>query len=309
MPSELLEHQLEILDANDETRALLFGTEGTGYLTLAPPAWVAGDTRAGDVDRPQEDGRYFGRDLRSGASVNLEIGVITDHLATPDSNAYRTNVDHLDTLQSWWDDERLRQRPWDLAVLRQCVAGRTSRAYGRPRRYDEAAGRLQQQGYTPVVCDFAVIDNRVYDDAAEQVNVPLVNLPEGGLITPLVAPLTTTGVTTGERVAVIGGSRATWPWVEFRGPVLNPKVQIGPLTIGLAASIPDEMSVTVDPRPWSRGVTRNDGANYAGYLSHETPVLRELTIRPGTYPVVYSGTDATGTSECVVYWRGARSRP
>lgn len=309
MPAVLLEHQLEILDANDETRALLFGTEDTGYLTLSPPAWTAGETRAGDVDRAQEDGRYFGRDIRGGASVGFEIGVLTDHLTTPGSDAYRTNVDYLDALQSWWDDELLRSRPWDLAVLRSCVAGRTWRAYGRPRRYDAASGHLTQFGYTPVVCDFAVVDNRVYADDIESVDVPLVIPPSGGLVTPLIAPLTTTGATVGERIAVIGGSRATWPWVEFRGPVLNPKVVIGPLTVGLTTSIPDGMSVTVDPRPWSRGVTRDDGANYAGVVSHETPVLREMTIRPGTYPVTYTGTDATGTSECVVSWRGARSRP
>jgi hypothetical protein len=309
MPAVLREHQLELLDANDETRALLFGTEDTGYLTLTPPAWASGEAQDGDVNRSQEDGRYFGRDLRGGASVGFEIGVITDLLSIGAGDAYRSNVDYVDALQSWWDDEQLRLRPWDLAVLRSCVAGQTWRAYGRPRRFDPVVGKLVQQGYTPVVCDFAVIDNRVYADQVESVDVPLVSLPDGGLIAPLAAPLTTTDTAEEERVAVIGGSKATWPWVEFRGPVLNPKVQIGPLTVGLATSIPGGMSVTVDPRPWSRGVTRNDGANYAGYLSYDTPVLRELTIRKGTYPVVYSGIDATGTSQCVVYWRNARSRP
>jgi hypothetical protein len=313
MPAILTEHQLELLNANDETQSLLFGTEDTGYLTLSPPDFAAGDAQDGDVNRQQEDGRYFGRDLRGGGSVGFEIGVITDRLTTDDSDAYRSNSDYLDALQSWWDDEELRTNPWDLAVLRACVAGRTWRAYGRPRRFTAARSRLMQLGYTPVVCDFAVLDNRVYADDVESVDVPLVSLPDGGLIAPLVAPLTTTAVTEGERVAVIGGSKATWAWAEFHGPVTDPRVEIGPLVIGLSGSIPPGMTVTVDPRPWSRGVTRDDGANYAGMLSIETPVLRELKLKPNktgeSYPVVYSGTDATGTSQCFVYWRNARSAP
>lgn len=309
MPAVLSEHQLEISDANDETRALVFGTESTGFLTLKPPAWASGDARDGDVARPQEDGRYFGRDLRGGASVGFEIGVLTDLKSIGTTNPYRSNVDYLDALQSWWDDEDLRTRPWDLAVLRTCVAGQTWRAYGRPRRFDAASDRLTQSGYTPVVCDFAVIDNCVYADDYDQVNVPLVGMPDGGLIAPLAAPLTTTLATQAERTAVIAGSRSTWPWVTFVGPVTNPQAQIGPLVVGLATSIPDGMSVTVDPRPWSRGVTRDDGANYAGFLSPATPVLRELKLPRGSHQVIYSGIDATGTSECIVYWRNARSRP
>lgn len=310
MPASLSEHQHELLDFNDETRSLVFGTESTGFLTLTPPKWNAGDARDGDIDRPMEDGRYFGRDLRGALSVGFEIGVLTDHLATPGSDAFRTNVDYLDELRSWWDDDELRNKPWKLAVLRSCVAGRVWRTYGRPRRYDEAPTILQQRGYTPVVCDFAAIDNSVYADTVEQVTVPLVVVPEGGgLVEPLIEPLNTTGNTEGIRETVIGGRRSTWAWVEFHGPVTNPRVQIGDLVIGLTTSVPDGMTVTVDPRPWSRGALRNDGANYASYLSVETPVLREAKLKPGSYEVVYGGIDATGTSTCVVYWREARSRP
>jgi len=309
MPTLLREHQWELLDFNDEDRFLLFGTEDTGYLTLKPPEWAGGDARDSDTDRAQEDGRYFGRDLRGGLQANFEIGVLTDHLATLDSDAYQTNVDYLAALRSWWDDEDLRSKSWELAVLRTFVAGRVWRAYGRPRRFSEAASKLQLLGYTPVVCDFAVIDNSVYADEAAQLNVALVSVPDGGLIAPLIAPLTTTPATMGERTAVVAGTRSTWPWVEFVGPVTNPKAQIGPLTVGLSTSIPEGTTVTVDPRPWSRGVTRDDGASYAGYLSPDTPVLRELKIRPGSHQVIYSGIDATGTSECIVRWRDARSRP
>lgn len=310
MPAVLSEHQHELLDGADETRSLVFGTESTGFLTLSPPKWTSGDSRDGDVERPTEDGIYFGRDLRGGMTVGFEIGVLTDHLATADADAYRTNVDYLDELRSWWDDEDLRDKPWKYAVLRSCVAGRIWRGYGRPRRFDEAPTVLQQRGYTPVVCDFAMVDNNVYADVAQQVTVPLVVVPTGGgLLEPLVEPLNLTENTSGVRTTTIGGKRQTWAWVTFNGPVENPRIQIGDLVIGLTASIPDGLSVTVDPRPWSRGATRNDGANYAAYLSYETPVLREARVRPGDHELVYSGIDATGTSTCVVSWREARGRP
>lgn len=313
MPALLREHQLELLNANDETQALLFGTEDTGYLTLKPPLWRAGDTRDGDVDRPNEDGRYFGPDRRGGASVGFEIGVLTDRYSVDADDPYEANVDYVDALQSWWDDEDLRTNPWDLAVLRTCVAGRVWRAYGRPRRFDAVPDRLQQQGYTPVICDFDVADNRVYADEEQSMDLSLVIPPTGGLVAPLVAPLTGTGETEGQKNLVITGSRATWLCVDFHGPVSNPSVEIvignTKLVIGLATSIPDGLTVTFDPRPWSRGVTRGDGANYAGYISVATGLLSEMRIRKGTYPVTYRGTDATGTSSATLRWRPARSRP
>jgi hypothetical protein len=322
MPAVLVEHQLEILDVNNENRALVFGTEDTGYLTLSPPQWVGGDVRDGDLDRAQEDGRYFGRDYRTGASVGFEIGVLTDKVnGLDDGYAYRSNVDYAERLSSWWDDERLRSRPWELAMLRFCVAGRTWRAYGRPRRFEVAPTRLQQQGYAPVVCDFAVMDNSVYSDDFETLTVPLMSRPDGGLTAPLTEPLTATPGTEGEREITITGSRSTWPWIQFVGPSTSAQVQLirqpddddpepFSVTVGLSTSIPGSGAiVTVDPRPWSRGVTRNDGANYAGYLSPSTPVLREMKLRKGTYQVIYSAIDATGTSSCVVQWRNARSRP
>lgn len=322
MPTELLEHQLELLDINDETRALLFGTEDTGYLTLVPPAWKSGDARDDDLDRPHEDGRYFGRDRRGAGSVGFEIGVLTDRLTVGAATAYERDSDYTDELLTWWDDEDFRTNPSDLTILRACVAGRTWRAYGRPRRFDAVKSRLAQLGYTPVVCDYAIIDNRLYADTPETLSIPLVTPPDGGFTAPFTTPLTTTEVSSNEDEIVIGGKKRTWAWIEFQagtGDLLNPQVILTrteetgpptpPVTIGLTGSIPAGLRVTVDPRPWSRGATRQDGANYAGMLSVATPVLREMLMRPGRYNVALSGTDATGTSSCTINWRTARSLP
>jgi hypothetical protein len=221
MLQALRENQHEIATA-DETRSLLFGTEDTGYLTLTRPAHTAADLRAGDVEPPQEDGRTFGRDYLGGKSVTFEIGVLTDAFNMLDAgDAHRANLDHLDALDGWWLDERLRNSPRAYAMLRSHEGGQTWRAYSRPRRYEEAAGRLTQQGFTPVVCSFDLVDSRFYADEIGQSTAGLAPSPEGGLISPFVFPLTTTIETLGQGAAVVGGNRSTWVWVEFTGPVLT----------------------------------------------------------------------------------------
>lgn len=311
MPSALRVHQHELM-AENGARSFVWGTEDTGYLTLTKPAVSVAEPREGDVDRPGEDGRGFGQDLRGAKAFTFEVGVITDRLNGLDGgDPYAANVDHLDSLEAAWQDEWWRERPDRFAVLRSNEAGRIRRCYGRPRSYEEADGAFTAKGYTPVVAEFALIDGRWYDDTEQQVTCPLAPTTVGGLVAPLVAPLASTGESEGETFAQIGGSRSTWPIVEFDAPygVTNPSVTIGGLTIGLRGTIPVGSVVTVDPRPWKRTVVRQDGANYAGWLTYDTPPLKKMLAAPGKQPVVYRGTDNTASSVARVRWRDARNRP
>jgi hypothetical protein len=313
MPTAVLrEHQYEIL-SGDETRSLVFGTEDTGYLTLTRPKWNKADMRVGDVEASQEDGIQFGRDFSAPKSVTFEMGVLTDArnaLVPVGGTAHSTNLDYLNAVETWWTDRRLRTNPWDYAVLRCCEDGSTYRAYGRPRRYEEMAGNFTKLGYTPVMADFQLLDDRVYTDVVSSASATLQQADEGGLMEPLMEPLSTVGETTGKSFIEVGGSRETWVWVEFTGPVTNPRATIGDLEVGLNATIPsDTVTVTIDPRPWSRGVLRNDGASLAGATTSATPQMKELLVWPGRHEVTYTGSDVTGTSVCRVFWRSARSRP
>lgn len=311
----LTEHQYELsaVDSN----GLVFGTEDTGYLTLPRPSIASADQSNGDTSRPMEDGLMFGRDFRGGKSIGFEMGVLTDVankglVAVPPSPsaAYQMNLDYLDALENWWTDPAWRATPRSIAMLRTCEAGRTSRCYGRPRRYDEAVSALTRQGYSTVVCDFQMMDNLWYADAESSVTTTILPPPDGGFIFPLEFPLTTTLESSTEVVMVVGGTKATWVWVEFEGPVLNPSVTIGPLTVGLYGQVADEEVVTVDPRPWARTVLReSDGASLAGLMSSETPAMRDMLVKPGTYVVKFSGIDPTGTARVTLRWRNARSRP
>ena len=313
MPSALREHQYELAPVDGE--GLVFGTEDTGYRTISRPVHVSGDLRTNDQDAPLEDGILPSRDFRGAKSVTFEMGVITDvnnAALRPGSvfAAHQMNLDYLDALEGWWTDPAWRDSPRSMAMLRACEAGRVSRAYGRPRRYDEAAQATTRLGYTPVVCDFVLRDNRWYSDDEYAVDARLMAAPDGGLVAPLVAPLVTTAETENEVVARIGGSVSTWLVVEFYGPVINPSITVGDLTIGLTGTLAYDEVVTVDPRPWKRTVLRNtDGASLAGMLSAESPVMRKMQVRPGTQTVSFRGRDQTGTARARLRWRNARTRP
>lgn len=309
MPAVLREHQHEILDLS-ETRSLVFGTEDTGYLTLERPVYIAPDLRPGDVDRAQEDGQAFGRDYIGSKSVVFTIGVLTDAInGLGGGDPHRANLDALGTLEAWWRDRQWRKDPNAMAVLRTCEGGQVWRAYGRPRRYETTPGRLTQQGFTPLVCDFKIVDDCYYSDAIYSVQTGLVPPPDGGLVPPLVAPLTTVPETSGNTIARVEGDRPTWPWIKFTGPVLNPAVYIGSLYIGVNLNLLTGQTVTIDTRPWKRTVLRENGGSVAGALNPIGPPLRECQISPGNHDILFRGTDATGTSRCNVYWRHARSHP
>lgn len=310
MPSPLIEHQHELCDL-DGNGGIVFGTVDTGYLTTSRPTISGGDLRLADVERPQEDGVMMGRDYRGSKTYTFEMEVITDRLnGLGVTDPHRANLDALDALETMWNLRKWRNNPQAYALLRSCEGGKVSRCYGRPRRWEESAGALTQRGYTPLVADFALTDDQWYSDVEQVMDVGLVPPPEGGLIAPIVAPITTTLSSSSDALAVVGGKRATWPVVEFHGPVINPVLNIGDMTIGLTGTLAYDQYVIVDTRPWSRSVLRYPGgAGVAGWLTSATPVMRNLMLEAGTHEVTYSGKDLTGTSYARLRWRDARSRP
>lgn len=312
MPEPLREYQYE-LSALSGGEGFVFGTEDTGYLTLTRPQHLSGETSNNDAPRPYEDGTIFSIDFQGGKSVAFEIGVLTDqaNLAISNGgNAHGTNLDYLEAIEGWWTDPVWRNGAKAMAMLRACEGGRTSRAYGRPRRYDEATSNLTRLGYSTVVCDFQMVDGNWYSDTEGVVEVSMLAPPDGGLIAPLVAPITTVPESENRQAIAIGGARPTWPVIEFVGPVTNPSVQIGNLQIGITGSVAWDQKVVIDPRPWVRTALRSgDGANFAGKLSRATPRMADMKIKPGTYDVTFRGVDQSGSSRCRVRWRDARKRP
>jgi hypothetical protein len=316
MPSLLREHQHELCDV-DGTNGIVFGTDETGYLTLTRPVITSGDYRVGDVERPQEDGVAFGRDYIGPKTYTFEMGVLTDRangLAYPaaQGGAHRANLDALNELEGRWRARKWRNSASFIAMLRSCEGGRTVRCYGRPRRWDEAAGALTQQGFTPVVAEFALVDHHWYDDIEQIAQIRGVIAKSGGVIAPIVAPITTTLASSpGSTVLNVEGPIPTWAVIEFNGPVSDPSITIDDdLTIGITGSIATGQKITIDPRPWSRSVLRDPGAvGVAGMVSAASPIMRNMRLQAGRHTATYNGRDQTGTSYARIRWRPARSRP
>ena len=300
MSRALTEHQWHLTHPDDETAGIVFGTADTGIQTKSAPDLGQRGIRVYDTALPREDGIGFGPDYGMGSTITFEANVLTDGVLD--------QVDLLDALEIEWRSPKYRRDPRDYAILRSCVAGRIRRCYGRPRRFAEVDGNLTHEGYTGVVFDFATVDSRFYDDVEVVKELPIVPETMGGFRGPLTDPIT--GEIAGEehgRVTVVG--METWVVVTIEGPVTNPSVDFGDFTLSLDAVIPDGISVTIDPRPWSRGVFRSDGASMAGTLTFDSPPLRRLQMDPGSYLVAYRGTDETGTSKCYLSWRPAHARP
>lgn len=311
MPSVLRENQHELIEL-DGTGGVVFGTEDTGYLTLTRPTIGGAEIAGSDLPRPQEDGIMLGRDFRGSKTYTFEVGVLTDALSVGAVDPHQANLDYLNSLEATWVDDKWRSSPRAMAMLRSCEAGRTSRCYGRPRRWEEAVGNFTRLGYTPVMADFQLIDDRWYADVESVVEVfapPSTSI--GGLISPIISPITTTlSTTSATQFADVGGFRSTWPVVEFHGPIQRPELRIGSMAIGLSINLGIGEVVTVDPRPWQRTVLRqSDGAGFAGKLSRATPVMRKMLMRPGRYACTLHGSDASGTAFARLRWRDARARP
>ncbi len=304
----MLDHQWNLATELGEVD-FTFGTADTGVQTTHAPDLGQRDVRNQDGAMAREDGTAFGVDYEQGSTLTFEANVLTADWAA--------QSDLLNDFRAAWSDRRFRKDPDAYAVLKVQNAGRVRRCYGRPRRFAEADGDLTHDGYTAVVADFETRDGKFYAEEVSVSQVPITPPTAIGFSTPLVV----TGVdpntiafqsetlTEAQQPGNVTVGAETWPWVEIHGPVTSPRVELGDITIALDYSIPDGMSVTIDPRPWSRRVERSDGANLAGNLTWETPPMGQMLLAPGSYQLLYRGDDATGTSFVVVSWREAFHRP
>ena len=101
----------------------------------------------------------------------------------------------------------------------------------------------------------------------------------------------------------VGGDARTYPIVTFTGPVTNPSVEMGDVTIGMLGTIAAGGSVTIDTRPWMQSVTRVGNTGGAS-LTRNTRMARS-GLAPGAYQAVFRGVDVTGGARCQVRWRSA----
>src|SRR5699024_100335 len=184
--------------------------------------------------------------------------------------------------------------------------GRQRCVYGRPRRWagDEDA---THQGIAfsrlPLLATFQLSDPRIFSDTLHTTTLDLVPESTGGIIFPLVFPMTTT-ITGGVRAGFVtnDGDAPAPVTVTFNGPVTNPKIFTDDWEIGITGKLAYDESVTVDCLAMT--VKRQDGANVAGRLTRGTR-LRNAALAPGQQEIKFTGADSTGTATAVVSWRNS----
>lgn len=254
-----------------------------------------GGVRVQDVEAPGRAAILVGRDLPAPPSWTFELATNV------------SNVDEADALVSQmgrlWRSERW-QRPGVVGELRYRVGSSERLVVGRPRRFTPPNGDVRAQlGAARFMCDFQLTDPRSFSDTVSQVSLTLVPESSGGLIAPLIAPLT--GVARGgvrAGVVNVGGTAPAPVRVAFHGPVSNPVVFTDEWEIGLTGNLAWDVEITVDALTGE--VFNQDGASVGGRLTRRTR-LRKAALSPGPQEIRFTGADATGTATATVSWRDA----
>jgi hypothetical protein len=251
------------------------------------------DHRIQDAVNPVGDNMFFGRDYLTPASWEFGLRIRQEGIGQAASI--------FGGLVKAWRADSKRLTPGAMSVLRYNRGGVTRRVYGRAR----GIVPNMENGWIAGIIDadtvFDQADQWHYDDAARSLVVTLIPGTPGGLLSPLISPLTTiAGGTRQGIIEEVGGEGPAPYTVKFSGPVTDPSVIVSGREVKLLTTLAYDQVATIDTRLMT--ATRSDGANLSGALSRKTR-LTESRIKPGPAEVIYSGTDATGTSTCTVTWR------
>lgn len=257
------------------------------------PEWVTQDQT-----NPITGASVMGRDIRTPSDWTWALHVNHDEVDDAMVELGKMGA-AWSNFADGWDESR------EIAMLRYRIGSRTRCVFGRPRRFSAKPDNRLQFGYLPPMASFARSDSLHYDDNEQKLTMKLAPFESGGAIFPLSFPLTFERDTdfTPPSAVVVGGDARTFPTVVFKGPVTNPSVTVGDVTIAMVGTVGDGGSVTIDTRPWRQTVTRV-GATAGAVLSRDTRMARS-GLRPGAYSAVFRGVDPTGSAQCQILWRDA----
>ncbi|MET7573417.1 hypothetical protein ABZT04_33705 [Streptomyces sp. NPDC005492] len=326
--------------------SLTFGREAQGIYCLSEPDITFADMDLADAAMPGEDGVRMGRDYQRNATVTFELGV--DGVGGPidlhwpmrpwtrgtrvgdwsnteavlaaynkkDQGPYQWGLDGVNMLRQVWRADGIRGKAGRAAWLVHSSGGRTRQLYGRPRKFAVSHSRLSRQGYTPVVCEFAAVDDRFYEQTEKEVELydhQFIGLPGrpgrigGG------AWLFQSKKTASFQQR---GTLNTYPYVEIHGPCKNPKLTVTPALweVQLSMTIPDGEHVTIDARPWVRTVTHytsSSSKSVADKLTRSSPRLSQMFLPPGYWTASLSYTKSSARAlegpRIRMAWRDAYS--
>lgn len=267
-------------------------------LPLFVTEFDAGNTeyRSAEVERSQGDGLIAGRDFLGGRTWGISLCTNMNNL--PDALTLESR------LAGAWHNPKHRTNSLALVPLSYELGGRWRRVYGRPSRWAGINGNIYSvQGAGQIECDFKIYDPRHFDDRETVLRMSIVPPSTGGLMAPLVEPLST--VRSGaDRVGYVNntGTADTPLKVVFRGPITDPYVRAAAgWEIALKGTIAAGQSITVDS---FAGTVLRGNSPVAGLLTRKTR-LSSAVLPKGISDLTFGGVDPTGTAVAELRWRNA----
>ncbi|MGO2069671.1 hypothetical protein [Glutamicibacter arilaitensis] len=252
--------------------------------------------RTNDTERSQGDGLIAGRDFLGGRTWGFSVSTNMRNL--PDASTLESR------LAAAWHNPKHRSKSLALVPLSYEMGGRWRRVYGRPSRYAGIRGDIQAvQGHGRIECDFRIHDPRYFDDFETVLPLPIVPASTGGLMAPLVGPLSTVRSSAPRAGYVDNKGTAETPLkVVFKGPVTDPYVRAAAgWEIALKGSLPAGQSITVDA---FAGTVLRGSTPVSGMLTRKTR-LSSAVLAIGISDLTFGGVDPTGTALVELRWRNA----
>lgn len=267
-------------------------------------SWNIGgrEYRTDDTDRPRADGRWFGQDFATPGDV--EINLIIRARGKTRQARFDNAMALRNRFTKVWDGDGIRNTPGAVAELE--IAGKAL-VSGRPRHVDWDDSRAVFgiiRGTAVFVRDF---DHSFEPGVGwESVSVGLVPVQSGGLVAPLVAPLTTTRESTRARPFEVKSELPVWPIITVQGPIdSGATVELtNGWTLALNRSLAYDQKAVFDTQPGKRTMKLNGKS--MNLLSPTGARLSQLSIRPGIQEVALRGKSLEGTASVRVQWRNSK---
>lgn len=286
----LEDHQFELVLTEDEPDGVPFGLKLPIHCTSdgfdpGVSEWITQDR-----DNGLNGATLLGRDVLAGSTFTWSLFVN----GTDQEDA----AAKLAPLAGAWSNRKIRQ-PGVVSILRYRWAGRTRRVYGRPRRWSNALDNRVLSGMIPITCDFKRVSPLFFGDEPEVDILDMVVTSAGGIVYPVVYPVTSLPSGSNEGEAFVGGDEDTYPIIRFSGPITNPELVTDAWRLKLNTTILENDWIEIDTRPWVMTVKRKSGASVAGVLDPRTR-MSEIILTPGHQGFALYGDSATGTATCTI---------
>jgi len=269
-----------------------FGRPMGIFHTAAP---VIGEVSATteDEQRARMDGVAFGQDFHGNRTITFELGV--------KARTEAAALELYSNLARAWRADAIRKTPGAMATLKTRNGGRDRMVWGRPRRI-VPIDTWRKQGWIGVQCDFATSDGNFYAHDPLGTAIPFVPPPAGGFPVPAAAPWASTASTATSGTILVEGELPVDPILSVAGPIMNPIIEVANVwRLELALTLQAGQVVTIDTRPATRSVVRQDGASFRGALTKSSRLDR-AQLAPGPYVISLQGTDSTGLSSLGIQW-------